>query len=311
MTGLAVPAMVVAVTVLLSWPLGAYMYRVLGQGASGREGTILGSGTNGEQHWSAYCRSLLTFNMLIFLVVYLVLTTQGWLPLNPDGKKSLESSLALHTAISFTTNTNLQHYSGEVSLSYLSQLSLMWLQFVSAATGIAALVAVARGVGGRNTVGNFYIDAFRATVFILLPLAVVWAVFLSLSGVPMTFAGAAQATTLEGVEQTIARGPVAAFLAIKQLGTNGGGFYGPNCAHPLENPTYWSNFANSIAILLIPMASVWMFGRVSGRMRHAAAVFAVMGVLYLGMLGAAIAFESEPSPALAGLPVTGFTESGG
>jgi K+-transporting ATPase ATPase A chain len=233
------------------------------------------------------------------------LTTQGWLPLNPDGKESLEASLAFHTAVSFTTNTNLQHYSGEVSLSYLSQMSLMWLQFVSAATGIAALVAVARGVGGRKTVGNFYTDAFRATVFILLPLAVAWAVFLALSGVPMTFAGAAQTTTLEAAEQTIARGPVAAFLAIKQLGTNGGGFYGPNCAHPLENPTYWSNIANSIAILLIPMASVWLFGKISGRMRHAIAVFAVMSVLFLGMLGAAITFESKPSSALAGLPVTG------
>jgi K+-transporting ATPase ATPase A chain len=304
MTGLAVPTLVVGVAALISWPLGAYMHLVMDRGAYGRQGTLMGRGSARQQHWSTYCRSLLTFNMLMFLLVYLVLTAQGWLPLNPDGKESLEPSLAFHTAVSFTTNTNLQHYSGEASLSYLSQLSLMWLQFVSAATGIAALVEIARAVAGRKTLGDFYADAFRATVFVLLPLAAVWAVLLALSGVPMTFAGAAQATTLEGAPQSIARGPVAAFLAIKQLGTNGGGFYGPNCAHPMENPTYWSNIANTIAILLIPMASVWLFGRVAGRMRHAAAVFAVMGALYLGMLGATITLESRPSPALAGLPVT-------
>lgn len=304
MTGLAVPTLVVSIAAVLSWPLGAYMRRVLDAPPPGPGVSRTSDAGPRHQQWWSYALSLLTFNVLMFLLVYLVLTTQGWLPLNPDGKESLEPSLAFHTAVSFLTNTNLQHYSGEASLSYLSQLSLMWLQFVSAATGIAALVAIARAITGRHWVGNFYDDTFRATVFVLLPLAAVLAVFMAVSGVPMTFAGAAQSTTLEGAEQTIARGPVAAFLAIKQLGTNGGGFYGPNCTHPLENPTYWSNIANTIAILLVPMASVWMFGRVAGRMRHAAAVFGVMGVLYLGMLGAAIAFESDPSPALAGLPVT-------
>jgi K+-transporting ATPase ATPase A chain len=301
MTGLAVPVLVIVLSGLLSWPLGAYMGRVLDSNTTPRGKSLLGK--VGGQRWAAYARSLLVFNLLMFLVVYVVLTKQGSLPLNPDGKPSLEPILAFNTAISFTTNTNLQHYSGEASLSYLSQMSLMWLQFVSAATGIAILAAIARGLAGRESVGNFYVDTFRTAVLVLLPLAALWAGMLAITGVPMTFAGAAQATTLEGAEQTIARGPVAAFVAIKQLGSNGGGFYGPNSAHPLENPSYWSNVISTIAILLIPMASVWMFGRITGRMRHAAAVFAVMGVLYLGLLGAAFVFESEPSPALAGLPI--------
>jgi K+-transporting ATPase ATPase A chain len=301
MTGLAVPALVILLSGLLSWPLGAYMGRVLDNDTTPRSKSLLGKVCG--QRWAAYARSLLVFNVLMFLIVYVVLTTQGSLPFNPDGKPSLEPILAFNTAISFTTNTNLQHYSGEASLSYLSQMSLMWLQFVSAATGIAILAAIARGLAGRESVGNFYVDTFRTAVLVLLPLAALWAGMLAITGVPMTFAGAALATTLEGAEQTIARGPVAAYVAIKQLGSNGGGFYGPNSSHPLENPTYWSNVISTIAILLIPMASVWMFGRITGRMRHAAVVFAAMGVLYLGLLGVAFAFESEPSPALAGLPI--------
>jgi K+-transporting ATPase ATPase A chain len=303
MTGLAVPVIVVAVAMVLSWPLGAYMCRVLDPESARTGVRLFGVRNDPEQSWTAYCRSLLTFNVVMFLVVFLVLTMQGWLPLNPDGKVSLEGSLAFHTAISFTTNTNLQHYSGEASLSYLSQLSLMWLQFVSAATGIAALVAIARALAGRKTMGNYYLDTFRATVYVLLPMAAMWALFLSYCGLPMTFQGAVSATTLEGATQMIARGPVAAFIAIKQLGTNGGGFFGPNCAHPYENPTYWSNIANTLAIILIPMASVWMFGRVARRMRHAVALFAVMAVLYLGMLASAMLLERAPTAALAGLPV--------
>jgi K+-transporting ATPase ATPase A chain len=305
MHGFELPVLVVAITALLSWPLGAYMQRVLDPDVSEHSARWWHAPGGGGQHWAAYCRSLMVFNVLIFVIAYTVLTTQGSLPLNPDEKASLEASLAFHTAVSFATNTNLQHYSGEASLSYLSQMSLMWLQFVSAATGIAALVAIARGLAGRNTVGSFFHDVLRATLLVLLPLAVMWAVFLVLCGVPMTFSGAAQATTLEGTTQTIARGPVAAFVAIKQLGTNGGGFYGPNSAHPLENPTYWSNVASNVAILLVPMAAVWMFGRIAGRMRHAAAVFAAMSVLYVGMLGASYVFESRPAPALDGLPVAG------
>ncbi len=299
MTGLPVPAIVIALAMLASWPLGAYLAGVLDP--KSEKGTRNGVG---EQGWGAYCRSLLCFNVLMFLVVFGVLATQSWHPLNPDGKTALEPTLAFHTAISFTTNTNLQHYSGEVSLSYLSQCALMWLQFVSAATGIASLAALARAIAGRELVGNFYRDVFRVSVLVLLPLAFFWALFFVVSGVPMTFAPAAEVTTLEGAQQTIARGPVAAFLAIKQLGTNGGGFFGPNSAHPLENPTYWTNLVSTLAIVLIPMGSVWMFGRMTGRLRHASVVFAVMTLLYLPMVGAALLLERAPTAAFEGLAVT-------
>ena len=176
----------------------------------------------------------------------------------------MEPSLAFNTSASFTSNTNLQHYSGEVSLSYFSQLfGMMWLQFVSAATGIAAVTALCRGLAGRKELGNFYRDVWRATGLILLPLSVIVAPLLILTGMPMTLKGAAVATTLEGVTQTIARGPVAAMVTIKQLGTNGGGFFGPNCTHPFENPSFWSNVICNVAIILIPMATVWMFGRIT------------------------------------------------
>jgi K+-transporting ATPase ATPase A chain len=240
----------------------------------------------------------------MFIVVFAILSLQQILPLNPDGKEALEPSLIFNTAASFTTNTNLQHYSGEVSLSHFSQIfGLMWLQFVSAATGIAALTALARGLAGQTNIGNFYRDLMRATFLVLLPLAVGVAVLLVLGGVPMTLQGAALATTLEGALQTIARGPAAAFVAIKQLGTNGGGFFGPNSAHPFENPSFFTNIVECVSIVLIPMASVWMFGRITGRMRHAVIVFAVMAVLLVGKVGLAVYFESAPTAALAGLPV--------
>jgi K+-transporting ATPase ATPase A chain len=179
----------------------------------------------------------------------------------------------------------------------------MWLQFVSAATGIAALTALARGLSGKTLLGNFYRDLMRATLLVLLPLAVVVAVLLLLGGVPMTVQGSATARTLEGALQTIARGPVAAFVAIKQLGTNGGGFFGPNSAHPFENASFISNIVECVSIVLIPMASVWMFGRITGQMRHAGIIFAVMGVLLAGKVGLAVHFESAPTAAFSGLPV--------
>jgi potassium-transporting ATPase potassium-binding subunit len=179
----------------------------------------------------------------------------------------------------------------------------MWLQFVSAATGIAALTAMARGLAGRREFGNFYVDVQRATFLVLLPIAAIVAVALVLGGAPMTLQGAARALTLEGAEQMIARGPVAAMVAIKQIGTNGGGFFGPNSTHPFENPSFWTNVLSSIAIIQIPMAVVWMFGRITGRMRHATVLFAVMGLLLLAKLIPAIALEAAPTQAFAGLPI--------
>jgi len=305
------PILVILGCAALSVPLGRYMAWSLDQ-ASPRPlaffdrvlARLVGAAALRDQTWRSYLLSLLTFNVLMFVLAFVVLTTQQHLPLNPDGKGPLSPDLAFNTAASFTTNTNLQHYSGEQSLSYFSQIFvILWLQFVSAATGIAALAALCRGLAGQSTLGNFFKDLARAVVFILLPLSLIVAVSLVVCGVPMTLDGAAKATTLEGLSQTIARGPVAAVVAIKQLGTNGGGYFGPNSAHPFENPTFLSNLIQNSSILIIPMACVWMFGRMIGSRRQAAVVFAAMSVLYVGFIGAALVTEQAPTAALAGLHV--------
>jgi K+-transporting ATPase ATPase A chain len=292
-------------TALLSWPLGRYMHWTMDPAGPGARlfARVGGAAARAPQDWKQYLLALLAFNVPMFVVSFGIMALQQHLPLNPDGMKSIEGSLIFNTAASFTSNTNLQHYSGESTLSYLSQLgALMWLQFVSAATGIAALAALARGLAGKP-LGNFFVDLQRASFLVLLPVALVVATLMVALGMPMTFEGAAVATTLEGAQQTIARGPVAAFLTIKQLGTNGGGFFGPNCTHPFENPTFWTNALAMISIILIPMASVWMFGRIVGRMRHAAVVFAVMGVLLAAKISGAVYFETAPTQAFAALPI--------
>lgn len=297
--------LVIGGTALLSWPLGKYMAALFsGRFAAADQLFTRAVGGAGEQDWKSYSLALAAFNILMFGFVFLLLATQHLLPMNPDGQKAASLHLIFNTVSSFVTNTNLQHYSGEATWSYLAQLGgLMWLQFVSAATGIAALAALARGIGGQASMGNFFLDVARASFLILLPLAIIVAACLALSGVPMTLEGAAQVTTLEGAAQTIARGPVAAFVAIKQLGTNGGGFFGPNSTHPLENPSFWSNLVEMASIILVPMACVWMFGRMIGRPRHAAVIFAVMAGLLAIKLTAAVTFESTPTTAFADLPV--------
>ncbi|MHB2267336.1 potassium-transporting ATPase subunit KdpA [Aliihoeflea sp. PC F10.4] len=300
--------LIVGGTALLSWPLGRYMKWAMDPAGGVNFATRAFQGIGGalaakDQDWKRYMVSILVFNVVMFTLTFGILAFQQYLPLNPDGKEGLSADLIFNTAASFTTNTNLQHYSGEVSLSYLSQLgALMWLQFVSAATGIAALAALARGLAGRGF-GNFFVDLQRAAFLVLLPLALVFAALLVLGGVPMTFNGAAVATTLEGAQQIIARGPVAAFVTIKQLGTNGGGFFGPNSTHPLENPTFWTNIVEMVAILLIPMACVWMFGRIIGRIKHSAVIFAVMLAFLAVKITGAVTFETAPTQAFANLPI--------
>lgn len=306
-------ALILGLTAVLSWPLAKGMVWVMHpneksgkfrQRLESQLQKIGGQAASQEQNWREYALSMLLFNAVMFVVGFAILALQPILPLNPDGQGALEPSLIFNTVASFVSNTNLQHYSGETSLSYFSQIfGLMWLQFVSAATGIAVFTALARALAGNTHVGNFYHDLMRATFLILLPLAIVMAILLVLGAVPMTLQGAATAKTLEGAMQTISRGPVAAFVAIKQLGTNGGGFFGPNSAHPFENPSFFTNIVESIGILLIPMACVWMFGRITGRMRHAAIVFAVMAVLLVAKLGFAVHFENAPTAAFAGLPI--------
>jgi K+-transporting ATPase ATPase A chain len=302
--------LVIALPVLLSWPLGWYMTRILGP-SSAEDGWVSrsvkligGRLVEKEQEWKQYAVSMLICNGVMFFAVIVILAFQQWLPLNPDGKGVLEASLIFNTAASFVTNTNLQHYSGEASMSFFSQMfALMWLQFVSAATGISCLAALSRALSGKTLVGNFYRDLQRTVLFILMPIAVIVALLLVPGGVPMTFEGAAVAKTLEGATQTIARGPVAAMIAIKQLGTNGGGYFGPNSTHPFENPSFLTNVVESASIPLIAMASVWMFGRMTGRLRHAAVIFAVMLLMLVLKAGFALHLESAPAEAFRGLPI--------
>jgi potassium-transporting ATPase potassium-binding subunit len=255
---------------LLSWPLSRYMKRVLDPEASRGVDRffekVLGPDVLAPQDWKRYALAMLVFNGVMFGAGYLFLALQSHLPLNPDGKGPLEPSLIYNTVCSFLSNTNLQHYSGERSLSYFSQLfCIAWNQFVSAAVGISVFLALVRGLAGRAQMGNFFQDMYRVVFYVLLPAATVVALLLILCGVPMTFNGAIAVRTLEGSAQHIARGPVAAVVAIKQLGTNGGGFFGPNSSHPFENPNLISNIIENISIVLIPMACVWLFGRITGR----------------------------------------------
>ncbi|WP_346830207.1 potassium-transporting ATPase subunit KdpA [Pseudomonas abietaniphila] len=254
-----------------------------------------------EQNWKTYTLALLAFNLAGFVALFAILLFQGALPLNPQGLPGMEWSLAFNTAMSFVTNTNWQSYSGEASLSYLSQMAGLTVQnFVSAATGIAVLVAFCRGIGRRSTqnLGNFWTDMTRATLYGLLPLCIIMALFLVWQGVPQTFAHYVDAITLQGADQTIPLGPAASQIAIKQLGTNGGGFFGVNSAHPFENPTAWSNLFELVSIILIPVALVFTFGHYVKDMRQSRAIVACMFVLFLIGGATALWAEYQSNPAL-------------
>ncbi len=265
----------------------------------------------GPQYWKRYAIALLVFNVAAFVVGFFVLVLQPYLPLNPDGKKMLSPTTVFHTCCSFLSNTNQQHYSGEVHLSYFSQLFFIcWKQFVTPAIGLCALAAIIRGLRGDKDLGNFFVDLWRGVAYVFGPLAFVLAVLLIVSGTPMTWQGAARAATVEpgalgsddkgsAKSQEIARGPVAAIVAIKQLGTNGGGYFGANSCHPYENPTGLSNFATCLSIILVPIACLVMFGRMLHQLRHAGVIFGVMLVLSAATVVWAVATDTlRPNPAL-------------
>lgn len=310
---------------LLAWPLGIYMARIyqgklpwLAQPLRILERLfyrLAGVDEGQEMTWQRYALALLLFNATGFLVVYLLLRLQAWLPLNPDGQTTVPSELAFNTAVSFASNTNWQFYGGETTLSYLSQLLGLTVQnFLSAASGMAVLIALIRGLGRQRTdkLGSFWVDMTRSVVYILLPLSFLLALLLVSQGVVQTFAGTETAvlldptTTADGATvttQTIARGPAASQVAIKQLGTNGGGFFNVNSAHPLENPTPLSNLAEMLAILLIPAALCFTFGEMVGNQRQGIALLAVMVIVFVGFLGAAVYAEQQGNPRLAALGV--------
>lgn len=266
-----------------------------------------------EQGWRRYAVHMLLFNLALLLLTYLILRTQAWLPFNPRGLPNVAPDLAFNTAVSFTTNTNWQSYAGEAVMSQLSQMVALTVHnFVSAATGIALAFALFRGFARRQmtTIGNFWADMVRVTLYLLLPLSLLYAIFLIANGVPQTLTGSVDATTLEGVKQSIALGPVASQEAIKMLGTNGGGFFNANSAHPFENPNALTNFIQMLSIFLIGVGLTWTFGKAVGNPRQGWAILAAMMILFLAGTTVAYWQEAAGNPVLHGLGVPGGNMEG-
>ncbi len=265
---------------------------------------LLGVKPSDEQNWVGYAVAMLVFKALCFVAVYGLMRLQTVLPLNPDGQGAVSPDLAYNTSISFLTNTNWQSYGGEGTLSYLVQMAGLTVQnFASAAAGIAMAVAVIRGFSRRSskTIGNFWVDMVRITLYVLIPLSVVMTLVYVWQGVPQTLAGHIELTTLEGLKQSIATGPVASQEAIKILGTNGGGFFNANSAHPFENPTALTNFLQMISIFVLGAGLTNLFGRMVSNERQGWAVFAAMGLLFLAGVAAIYWSEAHANPILTAL----------
>jgi K+-transporting ATPase ATPase A chain len=259
-----------------------------------------------EMNWKDYAKALLYFNLFGLIFLFLLQMTQGLLPFNPQGFPAVEPALAFNTAVSFVTNTNWQAYGGETTLSYLTQMLGMTSQnFVSAATGNAVLLALIRGIQRRSsaTIGNFWSDLTRTIIYLLLPICVIFSLFLVSQGVVQTLSPYVKAITMENEVQTIPLGPVASQVAIKQLGTNGGGFFNANSSHPFENPSPLSNFFENFAILLIPAAATYMYGLMIKSRKEGILLFLIMFVLWLGGLAIALYSESLDNPVMAISPV--------
>ena len=300
----------------LAWPLGLYLAHVYAGGrtwlspvlAPVERGFYALAGVRPDrgQHWTRYALSVLAFSLASWALLYAILRLQHLLPFNPQGFGPLSPDLAFNTAVSFTTNTNWQAYGGETTMSYLSQMAGLTVQnFVSAGVGMAVCAAIIRGFLAREqkALGNFWVDLTRSVLHVLLPLSVVLALFLVWQGVPQNLAASVTATTVEGAQQTIAQGPAASQIAIKQLGTNGGGFWNANSSVPYENPTPLSNLIEMVSILLIPASFCFMFGTMARDMRQGVAIFAAMGVLFLAALALTYGSEIAGNPAFARLPV--------
>jgi K+-transporting ATPase ATPase A chain len=303
------PALILVATTILAIPLSRYMAWVMdGKYHAPKflrwfEARL----DSGPQNWKQYAISLLVFNAIMFVFGYLVLALQPILPLNPDGKGLLFPTTIFNSVASFITNTNLQHYAGEVNLSNFSQVFFaIYNQFVSAAVGLCSLVAIIRLFRGESKVGNYFLDMWRVVVYMFIPAALLFGLFFLWQGSPMTFRQAYQITPLQPTAmgtQTIVVGPVAALEAIKMLGTNGGGFYGMNAAHPFENPTALSNFFNTMAMMLFPFALVLMYGRMIARKKHGWVIFGVMMLLMIGTIVWAIYYDTlQPNPGLTSHP---------
>ncbi|AJP70611.1 potassium-transporting ATPase subunit KdpA [Sphingomonas hengshuiensis] len=321
--GWAMIAMFVAILVALARPVGGWLFalyegrttplhRVLGPVERGFY-RLAGIDPTAEQGWRRYAVHLLVFQLALLLFTYAVLRLQGVLPMNPRGLAGLGADGAMNVAISFTTNTNWQWYSGEVALSNFSQMfGLVIHNFLSAATGIAVAFALFRGFARRQAsgVGNFWADVTRVTLYLLLPVSIVYALYLIWSGVPQTFAWSADATTLEGARQTIALGPVASQEAIKMLGTNGGGFFNANSAHPFENPNAITNFVQMLSIFVLGVGLTNTFGRAVGNPRQGWAILSAMLVLFVAGVAVTYWQEAAGNPVLHHLGVAGGNMEG-
>jgi K+-transporting ATPase ATPase A chain len=308
------------VILALTKPLGTYMFRVF-EGDRQPLPRLLGpierlvyrlSGIDPrrEHGWKTYAASMLVFSALGMLVTYAIERLQHLLPLNPQHLPAVPADLALNTAASFTTNTNWQNYGGESVMSDLTQMAgLAWHNFTSAAVGLGIALAVARGLtrhnppGAPRTLGSFWVDLVRAIVYVLLPLSIAGTIVLVALGVPQTFSAYREVTTVEGLKQLVTLGPVASQEVIKELGTNGGGFFNANSAHPFENPTPFTNFFEMVLIFLVPAALTYTYGKMARDTRQGWAIFAAMSVLFLAGVGVAYHAESGKNPALAALAV--------
>ncbi|MBO0140085.1 potassium-transporting ATPase subunit KdpA [Agrobacterium sp. Ap1] len=311
------------IVLLLVKPLGAYMTRVFSGERTPLSPVLVplerglyalaGTSEREEQHWTAYAFAMLMFNLLGVLVLYGLFRLQDVLPLNPAGMAAVGPELSFDTAVSFVTNTNWQNYGGEATMSYLTQMAGLTVQnFLSAATGIAIAIALIRGFSRASgkSVGNFWVDMTRATLYLLLPLCILLTLVFVFLGVPQTFGAYVEATTLEGAKQTIALGPVASQLAIKMLGTNGGGFFNANSAHPFENPDAISNLIQMVAIFAIGAALTNVFGRMVGNQRQGWAILGAMGVLFLAGVVTVYWAEASGNPIMHAMGLSGGNMEG-
>ena len=311
-------ALFCAVIIALTRPLGAYL-TTLATSQRNFLSPVLGPVERGiyamagvrpaaEQGWVSYATALLVFKLLCFLAAYAIMRLQAGLPLNPMGQAALAPDLAFNTAVSFLTNTNWQSYGGETTMSNASQMVVLTVQnFVSAAAGISVAMAFVRGFARRSasTIGNFWVDLTRITLYALLPISIVFTLVLVWQGVPQTLGGYVDATTLEGAAQSIAIGPVASQEAIKMLGTNGGGFFNANSAHPFENPTALVDYLQIISIFALGAGLTNMFGRMVGNERQGWAIFAAMGVMFLAGVSVVYWSEAHANPLLTALGMDG------
>ncbi|TZG29358.1 potassium-transporting ATPase subunit KdpA [Sphingomonas montanisoli] len=322
-TGWTLIAVFVAILLLLTKPVGMWLF-ALYEGRRTPLHTIFGPVERGfyklsgidpaeEQSWRRYAVHMLIFNAALMVFTYAVLRLQAILPVNPQGLAALGDHLAFNTAISFTTNTNWQSYGGESTMSNLSQmLGLTIHNFLSAATGIALAFALFRGFARRSakTIGNFWADVTRVTLYLLLPLCIIITLFYIASGVPQTLAGVVDVSTLEGVKQSLLLGPVASQEAIKMLGTNGGGFFNANSAHPFENPNALTNFVQMLSIFVIGFGLTWTFGKAVGNTRQGWAILSAMLILFLAGVTITYWQEAAGNPVLHGLGVAGGNMEG-